>query len=286
MSTAYLGETFDIHGGGTDLIFPHHECEIAQTEADTGKPFARCWVHNGMVNFGAEKMSKSLGNILTIKNLLGRHDPEALRFHLLNAHYRAPVEFSEARLGDDRRGLGHLKILVGRTFHLAAGASVPFAEPADDEVRESSIRDRLETLVGDELHQHVAEHFGRFLRGMDDDFNTAQARAALSEMSSVLNRYRDSGIAGKRLTRFLVGVQILFALGRSLGLLYRHVNPYAISAEARAAADQLVEAREEARRQRDWRRGDEIREQIDSMGFVVEDTPAGPRLRWKGAPAD
>jgi cysteinyl-tRNA synthetase len=103
MSVRYLGESFDIHGGGEDLIFPHHECEVAQTEADTGKPFARYWVHNGMVNMGREKMSKSLGNTLTIRDLVSRHDPAALRLFLLGTHYRSPLEWAEERVADSAR---------------------------------------------------------------------------------------------------------------------------------------------------------------------------------------
>ncbi|HXH83732.1 MAG TPA: cysteine--tRNA ligase, partial [Candidatus Tectomicrobia bacterium] len=151
MAMRYLGETFDIHGGGEDLVFPHHECEIAQSEAATGKPFARYWVHNGFVNMGAEKMSKSLGNTLLVREIVRRHDPDALRLWLLGTHYRNPVEFSEERLAEAGRRLQRLGRLVREVEAWRGSGGAP-ALPED-----------------------LAAFSGDFAAAMDDDFNTPQA---------------------------------------------------------------------------------------------------------------
>jgi len=284
MSMEHLGESFDIHGGGEDLIFPHHECEIAQSEAGTKKMFARYWIHNGFVNLGAEKMSKSLGNVLLIRNLLEHYHPDTLRLHLLGTHYRSPLDFQEMRLSDATRAGGRLRILVSRAFHLAGQAGAKMIEPSETELRESFIHDLLGAIVGDELRDEVLQCHTRFIEAMDDDFNTPQAFGALFDLSHVLNRYHEIGVQGERLQRFLEAVRILLVLGRTLGLLYRHVNPFEFSAMQRADIEPLIAAREEARKCRDWKRADEIRDQINALGVIVEDTPGGPRYKWKGAP--
>ena len=159
--------TFDIHGGGEDLIFPHHECEIAQSEAGTGKPFARYWLHNGMVNMGAEKMSKSLGNTLTIRDLVTRHDPAALRLFLLGTHYRSPLEWAEERVEDSARALERLW------------------RPIDDAEKyagtETSARQRARRCP-----PMLAAFRQRFTDAMDDDFNTPEALGALFGLSQAL----------------------------------------------------------------------------------------------------
>lgn len=286
MSAHYLGESFDIHGGGADLIFPHHECEIAQSEADTGKPLARYWLHNGLVNLGAEKMSKSRGNILLIPKLLEHHDAEALRRYLLGTHYRRPLDFWEARIGDATRAIGTLRILVGGAFHVASKAGASLSEPADADLKPESIERILKVMEGDELRDQVEIAYTRFVEAMDDDFNTPEALGALSDLGHILNRYRSVSVERERLSRFLGGVRLLLVLGRVLGLLYRHVNPFEISAVQRAEVEPLIIEREEARKRRDWKRADEIRGQIDALGFVVEDTATGTRIKWKGTPPD
>jgi cysteinyl-tRNA synthetase len=134
MSTQYLGETFDIHGGGEDLIFPHHENEIAQTEGATGKPFVRYWMHNAFVNLGTEKMSKSLGNTLLIRDIVRRHDPEALRLYLLGTHYRHPIDFADERITEASRALARLRALVSEAERVAAKA--PSAPASHDSIRD------------------------------------------------------------------------------------------------------------------------------------------------------
>src|SRR4029450_6028862 len=190
----YLGESFDLHGGGEDLIFPHHECEIAQAEAATHRPFARVWVHNGFVNLRAEKMSKSLGNTLNIREIVKRHDPEALRLWLLGTHYRHPVEYAEERLHESARALDRLRRLV-------AGA------PDDGRVLPDDPAMRL--------------YVERFYEAMDDDFNTPGAVAVLFDLSRELQRVPD---AERTSPAFATGVATLRTLARALGLLERAVT--------------------------------------------------------------
>ena len=246
MAMRYLGESLDIHGGGEDLIFPHHECEIAQSEAATGRTFARYWIHNGFVNMGKEKMSKSLGNTLAIAELVKRHDPEAIRLYLLGTHYRHPVEWSEERVQDSARALARLR----RLRHDAAVAEASALPP------------------------ELTAFRGRFESAMDDDFNTPQALAAIFDLGSALHEYRErvAGDTGRQ-RALAAGVAELVALGRALGLFASDAAP----AEPPPEVERLVAARAEARGRRDWRRADELREEIRRLGWIVEDTPAGSR---------
>jgi len=252
MAVRYLGETFDIHGGGEDLIFPHHECEIAQTESDTHKPFARYWVHNGMVNLGREKMSKSLGNTLSIRDLIARHDPSALRLFLLGTHYRSPLEWSEARVEDSARALQRLwRPIEDAEKHAGSetsGPSTPAALP--------------EEFVG----------FGRrFLDAMNDDFNTPEALAALHDFSRAL---RSDATGAPAVVR---GASELKTLAGALGL---H-GPRRVDVDE-ARIGELIEERTQARQRRDFRRADEIRAEIEGLGAILEDKPTGTVWRWKG----
>ena len=265
MAMKYLGETLDLHGGGEDLIFPHHSCEIAQSEAATGKPFARVWIHNGFVNLGAEKMSKSLGNTLTIEALLMRHDPEALRMYFLQTHYRNPVEFSEEGVAGLRRPLERFRDLVDM-----AGALVPTeAENPPD---------------GTFLDQ-VGVQRERFEAAMDDDFNTPQAIASLNQLAAALMEERkrvDSGVRSGG--DFAKGVDVLIELGRALGLSMKGREAHraqVFEPEHHARIDALVEARSAARRERNWVRADALRAELDALGVLVEDTPAGPKWKLK-----
>jgi len=246
MAMRYLGESLDVHGGGEDLIFPHHECEIAQSEAATGRTFARYWMHNGFVNMGKEKMSKSLGNTLAIAELVKRHDPEAIRLYLLGTHYRHPVEWSEERVADSARALARLR----RLRHEASGPDAGALPP------------------------ELTAFRARFESAMDDDFNTPQALAALFDLGSALHEYRERGShdAG-RAAALTAGVKELVALGRALGLFASDAAPAGPPPEV----ERLVTARADARGRRDWRRADELREEIRRLGWVVEDTPAGSR---------
>jgi cysteinyl-tRNA synthetase len=251
MAMRYLGESFDIHGGGEDLIFPHHECEIAQAEAVTGKPFARYWLHNGMVNMGREKMSKSLGNTLAIRDLVTRHDPVALRLFLLGTHYRSPLEWAEERVEDSARALERLW------------------RPIDDAEKQAT-PGVLVAAKARPLPADLAGHRQRFLDAMDDDFNTPEALGALFDFSRAL-RASERGVE-----ELVGGAEALKTLAGALGL---HGPRRAGGDDERV--DRLIQERTEARRQRNWKRADEIRAEIDQLGAILEDKPSGTDWRWK-----
>ncbi|MGH7264573.1 MAG: cysteine--tRNA ligase [Candidatus Rokuibacteriota bacterium] len=253
MAMRYLGETLDVHGGGEDLIFPHHECEIAQSEAVTGRPFARYWIHNGFVNLGADKMSKSLGNVLTIRGLLERHDPEVIRLCLLRTHYRHPVDFSEERLREEVKPLERLRGLVDAAARLAPAAGG--AAPA--------------------LQQAMAVARERFEAAMDDDFATPQALAALFDLSRAL--YGSLELIereGRPAGPFGEGVDALWRMAGALGFVRRGNE-----GEAAPEVERLVRERDDARQRRDWGRADAIRAQLEAQEVILEDTPSG--TRWK-----
>jgi cysteinyl-tRNA synthetase len=277
MAMKYLGETLDLHGGGEDLIFPHHSCEIAQSEAATGKPFSRFWLHNGFVNLGSEKMSKSLGNTLTIEALLKRHDPEALRLYLLQTHYRNPVEFSEEGVAGMRRPLERFRELGDAFRELVdeAGRRVPTddAEPESD----------------GPLRSAVAAHRERFEAAMDDDFNTPQAIGALNQLATTLAEEQKRVRAGARGGHgFAEGVSVLIDLGQVLGLSMtgrESQRAQVFEPDQRARIDALVKERDEARRRRDWARADSLRAELDALGVALEDAPTGTKWKRKsGAP--
>jgi cysteinyl-tRNA synthetase len=254
MAMKYLGESFDLHGGGEDLIFPHHECEIAQSEAVTRRPLARYWVHNGFVNLGAEKMSKSLGNTLLIRELVKRHAPDALRLWLLGTHYRNPVDFAEERLREAARALERFHRLLhdARRFGSAPAAATAAALPPE-----------------------IAAFRGRFESAMDDDFNTPQALGVLFELSHALSEQRDEAVTDARARELLLsGVGELGRLARVLGLLERGVEVSGPPSEV----ERLVAERLQARARKDWKRSDELRDMIQRLGWAVEDTPSGPRV--------
>jgi cysteinyl-tRNA synthetase len=259
MSMQYLGESFDIHGGGEDLIFPHHENEIAQSEAATGKPFVRYWIHNGFVNLGAEKMSKSLGNILTIREMVKRHDPEAIRLYLLGTHYRSPLPFSDERIGEAARALARLRAVHEEAPRIAARG------PQGPGVGDTALLDQ------------VNAHVQRFETAMDDDFNTAQALGVLFDMVRLLNAAREQGVGPGA---FLAGVGRLVELASVLGLLEAQSRPEAeVDPRMRARIESLVHLRSEARRRRDFVEADRLRAELSRMGVLLEDTRDG--TTWK-----
>jgi len=242
MAYRYLGPTLDIHGGGQDLIFPHHENEIAQSEAFTGvKPFVRYWVHNGWLTLDETKMSKSLGNIITIREALDRFGADALRIFVLTAHYRAPLSYSEESLESARRAAERLRL----------AATLPGAEgsPADIDAEETR---------------------RRFVAAMDDDLNTAAAMAALFDLARDTNRSRDEGRAtepAQATLRQLAGV---------LGLTLR--EPEA-SAAAGPFIDLLVDVRNDLRSRKVFEVADGIRARLAELGVILEDGDEGTRWR-------
>ena len=262
MAIQYLGESFDVHGGGEDLIFPHHECEIAQAEAVTQRSFARYWLHNGMLNMGAEKMSKSLGNTRTIESLVARHDPDAIRLYLLGTHYRHPLEYAEERIGEADRALGRLRGLVTEAERLAAKGT-PGPGPDGG------------------LFDGAAAQRARFEAAMDDDFNTPQALSVLFDLARRLQSARPEVGEGRLgAGAFLMGVGELVTLARVLGLLEpRAQKPRPIDPQLRARIESLVWLRQEARKRSDFAEADRLRAELGRIGVALEDTRDGTTWR-------
>ena len=265
MSQKYLGESFDIHGGGQDLIFPHHENEIAQSEAATGRPFVRYWLHNGFVNIRGEKMSKSLGNVLTIRQLTSSHHPEVLRLFLLGRHYRSPIDYSEEALKEASRGLERLYGL----YHLAE-ESLEGDSP--------SLAERWNPVL-----ERIKDFPSRFQEAMDDDFNTPQALSLLFELAREINRLK-----GKepRVPREVAeGVKgAILKVSEVLGLLSEEPREFFEASKRRRLQEvplseeeieRLIVERAEARRRKDWEKADQIRDYLASFGIILEDTPQG-----------
>ena len=267
MSMKFLGETFDIHGGGKDLIFPHHENEIAQAEAATGKPFVKYWLHNGFVNINAEKMSKSLGNFFTIKEVLERYDAEVLRFFLLSAHYRSPIDFSDQNLKDSELGLERIYSALAGIVERLQGAD----DPAPSE--ESA-----------ELEEKCAALPGRFGDAMDDDFNTALALGHLFDLVRSINKCLP--FAPKELLRRVQ--QEVETLGQVLGVCDSQPAAFLERIKTRKTQDmefsvekieQLIAERGEARKAKNFKRGDEIRDLLLEKNIVLLDSAQG--TTWK-----
>jgi cysteinyl-tRNA synthetase len=253
MSTKYLGEHFDIHGGGQDLIFPHHENELAQSEAATGKPFASFWTENGLVNLTGEKMSKSTGHLFFIEDIAREVDPEIVRYYLLSTHYRSPIEFSHERLAEAGVAYQRLRSPLERTGAWSDGdGSTP----------------------GGALGEAVANADRLFHEAMDDDFNSAKAIGHLFDMSRDINRALDEGAPEREA---LAAAQALHRLGGVLGLFWKAPAGESWPEDVLV----LVGQREEARKSRDWGRADALRKQLLDLGAVVEDSPSGPKLKRK-----
>ncbi|TMQ64279.1 MAG: cysteine--tRNA ligase [Candidatus Eisenbacteria bacterium] len=255
MSMKYLGEHFDIHGGGQDLIFPHHENEIAQSESATGKPLANFWTENGMVNLAGEKMSKSTGNLFFIEEIAERFDPEVVRYYLLSTHYRSPIEFSEERLSEAGVALQRLRVPLER--------AEAWSDPNGGG-----------RAAGGALAEAIAEVEAQFCEAMDDDFNSARAIGHLFDFSRRVNRaFDEEGGPEAR-----AAAHVLLRLGQVLGLFWKPPVGEAWDAEAL----ELVASREQARKARDWPLADQLRNRLLERGIVVEDGPQGPRLKRRG----
>jgi cysteinyl-tRNA synthetase len=263
MSMKFLGETFDIHGGGKDLIFPHHENEIAQAEAASGKPFVKYWLHNGFVNINAEKMSKSLGNFFTIKEVLERYDAEVLRFFLLSAHYRSPIDFSDQNLKDAELGLERIyKAMAGIDERLKSAG----AEPATEE--------------GAELGEKCAAIAGRFTEAMDDDFNTALALGHVFDLVRSVNKALP--LASKELLTRVK--QEVSAIAGVLGVCDSQPDSFLQRIRERKSSEmeipveeieKLIAERAEARKLKNFKRSDEIRDQLLERNVVLLDSAQG-----------
>ncbi len=274
MSMRFLGPSFDIHGGGKDLVFPHHENEIAQSECANGCQFVKYWLHNGFVNINSEKMSKSLGNFFTIREVLELFDPETLRFFILQAHYRSPLDYSDQNLYEAQAGLS-------RIYEALAGLDKALAESADETAQIPSAA---------EFEEKVTVLMPRFREAMDDDFNTAQALGVLFDTVRTLNRFLAEGggksSAGRSLLEQLKGS--VAEIGTVLGLFLTRPADW-LAARAAEKAQQLVISAEEieallaeraeARKNKDFKRSDEIRDLLLAQNIQLLDTPQG--TSWK-----
>ena len=278
MSMKYLGDTFDIHGGGKDLIFPHHENEIAQSEAATGRPFVKYWLHNGFVNINAEKMSKSLGNFFTIKEVLEKYDSEVLRFFLLSAHYRSPLDFSDQNLTEAETGMERIySALAGIDAALAQGTVPAEAGTPPAEAEE-------------ELRAKVAAFPERFREAMDDDFNSALALGNVFDLVRSVNRVTAEGEGGRGVSHALLSAAqgSIRELGGVLGVFTSEPAGYFARIKGRKVAglailpeeiERLIAERAAARSAKDFKRGDEIRDDLLARGIVLLDGPQG--TTWK-----
>jgi len=257
MSTKYLGQPFDIHGGGRDLVFPHHENEIAQSEGAFDCPFARYWIHNGFLNINQEKMSKSLGNIYTIREILERYEAATLRYYFLGSHYRSPIDFFDQGLEDAEKSMERIYETMDRLDRLvpANGGTIPDEAVLDE-----------------------------FRREMDEDFNTPRALAFIFDEIHALNRRLDEGKTAGLSARVLA----MKSAGEVLGLFQekaelflrrkreRWMRNHGLSAQA---IEELIQRRDRARSAKQWQEADRIRAELQERGITLEDTPGG--TIWK-----
>lgn len=268
MSMKYLGKTFDFHGGGSDLIFPHHENEIAQSEGCTGcHPFVHYWVHNGFITVNEEKMSKSLGNFFTVLDILKEFEPEVVRFFILNTHYRSPLDFSDERLTEAKRSLERL---ATAKENLQALSKVISVGPTEETLAK---RNEVKQLVAD------------FMEAMSDDFNTALAISYIFALAKEINIYHQAvtsgatkpdgklvDIMGKAFKEMTEVIGILEDKGQK-------APATAKEADEAAAIEEKIAERQEARKNKDYAKADAIRKELAEQGIILEDTPQG--VRWK-----
>ncbi len=283
MSSKFLGLPFDIHGGGMDLRFPHHENEIAQAEAATGKEFARYWMHIGLLTVNGEKMSKSIGNIVNVKDLLSRWEPEVVRFFFVQAHYRSPPDFSEKALENSKKGLE-------RIYRVK------------EKLEELAIKKEMGSDNSDkEFNKIISEFISSFESAMDDDFNTPKAVSIIFDFVNSVNRFFEkvknpsSTICKKALSTFIKLSNILTLFqdekkdyvkidNDTFKQLRKFASSYITGVEGKkfeVVIDLLLDAREAARKKKDWNTADCIRNNLDKLGFEIQDTVDGPVWRKK-----
>ncbi len=264
MSLKYLGKTFDFHGGGSDLIFPHHENEIAQSQAycSDNHSFARYWLHNGFITINQEKMSKSLGNFFTVKEILDKYPAEVLRFFIVSTHYRSPLDFSDVRLDEAASSLNRLKNAL-------------------DNLHELSKMTDTDTNSGEELTKKAACSKKDFYEAMDDDFNTALAIADMFDLAKEINIYYNEVVSGKIKCN-------LDAVKNALDSFSEMADIIGILIDKDENTDDglvdnlmqlIIDIRQDARKNKNWATADKIRDELKSIGITLEDSPTG--VRWK-----
>lgn len=259
MARKFLGDTLDIHGGGQDLQFPHHECEVAQSESLTGKPLANIWMHNGYIHINNEKMSKSLGNGVIVKELRARYKMEAIRYFILATHYRNPLNFSEEAMMQAEKSAGRIVNAVQNLRHLLKSAE-DAAEREPDEALQQKLADILDT----------------FDAKMQDDFNTADAITAVFDWVNLANSTMQQGSQDDRQTANLQALlDAIEAMNNVLGLVPEQEEEDLLDEEI----DRLIQERTDARKAKNWARADEIRDMLTAQGIILEDTPQG--IRWR-----
>lgn len=265
MSIHYLGNNFDFHGGGSDLIFPHHENEIAQTEGTTGTKFVNYWLHNGFITINSEKMSKSLNNFFLVKDALESYSGDALRYFLLSVHYRNPLDYSTERLDEAEKNMERLKEVIHRIRELAV------------------LSGNMETEESRALAKASDEALKGFHEAMNDDFNTGLATGALFDLARSINTY--SAIIDTGVTVDTAAVnkayEVLKIITDVLGILEKEWNDDdAVSdGDYQALMDVILSVRQEARKNKFYQVSDSIRDKLGAIGIIIEDTPTG--VRWK-----
>jgi len=255
MVNKYLGETIDIHSGGQDLIFPHHENEIAQSEAANGKPFANYWMHNGYINIDNKKMSKSLGNFFTVRDISAKYDYEVIRYFMLSAHYRNPINFSDTLMEQAKSAVARVYTCIDNLEFLLANA----------EDRELTAEEKAYSEKLDELKQN-------FINAMEDDLNTADAISVIFDITyaantSLSNEKKNAAFAVEKT------LGLIRELGGVLGIFNREKE-----SSLDAEIEELIEKREAARKVKDFKTADEIRDKLKAMNIVLKDTPMG--VKW------
>ena len=256
MSKKYLADEIDIHAGGEDLIFPHHENEIAQSEAANGVPFAKYWMHNAFLNIDNKKMSKSLGNFFTVRDISKEYDLQVLRFFMLSAHYRSPINFSREIMESSKNALERIVTAVSNLTHLAQEAAVDVLSDAEEK-----------------LLAEIPVYRKKFEDAMDDDLNTADAISAIFELVKFANTNANDASSGAFVTALK---KEIVALSDVLGLQVEKKEE-----NLDAEIEKMIEERQAARKARDFKRADEIRDELLAQGIILEDTREG--VKWKRA---
>jgi cysteinyl-tRNA synthetase len=275
----YLGGHFDIHGGGLDLVFPHHENELVQSESYTGEPFASYWLHNGLLTKDGRKISKSdPATIVLMSDLLKAHPPDTLRALLLSSHYRRPIDFGPSRLDEIERGL--------QTFYRAFERFLELTGERFDQLAAPTRRGELDP-GGSSMLKEVADHRRQFLDAMDDDFNTGGAIGELFEVVHTLNRFANGLTAGSgtgpasQLSEYRAGMVVLKELSQILGLFVRPPALDQTSGDALTAplVGLLIDLRARLRKEKNFAMADEVRNRLSELGITLEDRADGTRWR-------